>query len=231
MAEKFDVRLSEKYYSPDPSLRQNSWLGDYQTAYNEFRRDPDAFWDRVARELHWFSPYSKVKEWNYPYARWFLNGKTNITYNCLDRHVLNARRNKVALIWRGEDDTERIFTYRQLYREVMRVANGLRKLGVEKGDRVCIYMPMVPEQIISMLACARIGAVHSVVFGGFGAAALKQQDHRRRSQSCHHGRCHLPPGQIHSAQAYHRRSDHQRSECRTYRRPAEGTQPTGRDPP
>jgi len=175
MAEDFDVKLTEKQYTPDPLYRQNSWLGDYSEAYKEFERDPDAFWDKIARELHWFSPYSKVKEWNFPYAHWFIGGKTNITYNCLDRHVLNARRNKVALIWRGEDDTERIYTYRQLFREVMRVANGLKKLGVTRGDRVCIYMPMVPEQIISMLACARIGAVHSVVFGGFGAAALNSR--------------------------------------------------------
>jgi len=175
MAENFDVKLTEKHYLPDPSYCQNSWLGDYSKAYEEFRKDPDAFWDKIARELHWFAPYKQVKEWNYPYARWFIEGKTNITYNCLDRHVLNARRNKVALIWRGEDDTERIYTYRQLFREVMRVANGLKNLGVNKGDRVCIYMPMVPEQIISMLACARIGAVHSVVFGGFGAAALNSR--------------------------------------------------------
>lgn len=175
MAEDFDVKFTDRHYTPDPSYCQNSWLGDYSKAYEEFTRDPDAFWDRIAQELHWFTPYTQVKEWNFPYARWFLNGKTNITYNCLDRHVLNARRNKVALIWRGEDDTERIYTYRQLFREVMRVANGLKNLGVTKGDRVCIYMPMVPEQIISMLACARIGAVHSVVFGGFGAAALNSR--------------------------------------------------------
>ena len=160
---------------PIPPTGRTDWIGDYQKAYDEFRKDPDAFWDQIAQELHWFSPYSKVKEWNYPYARWFIDGKTNITYNCLDRNVQNARRNKVALIWKGEDDTERIFTYRQLLREVMRVANGLKKLGLTKGDRVCIYMPMVPEQIISMLACARIGAVHSVVFGGFGAAALNSR--------------------------------------------------------
>ncbi|RPI39655.1 MAG: acetate--CoA ligase [Methanoregulaceae archaeon] len=172
MAEDFNVRLTEKYYTPDPSYRQNSWIGDYQKAYDEFQKDPEAFWDRIAHELHWFSPYTKVREWNYPYARWFVDGKTNITYNCLDRNMENGRRNKVALIWKGEGDTERIYTYRQLLREVMRVANGLKNLGVTKGDRVCIYMPMVPEQIISMLACARIGAVHSVVFGGFGAAAL-----------------------------------------------------------
>jgi len=172
MAEDFNVKFTDKQYLPDPSVKKNSWIGDYQKAYNAFLQDPDGFWDKNASELHWFSPYTKVKEWNYPHARWFLDGKTNITYNCLDRHVINARRNKVALIWKGEDDCERIYTYRQLYREVMRLSNGLKKLGVVKGDRVCIYMPMVPEQIISMLACARIGAVHSVVFGGFGAAAL-----------------------------------------------------------
>ena len=175
MADNFDVILTEKNYIPDPSYKLNSWVGDYQTAYDEFRKDPDGFWDTIAHELHWFSPYTQVKEWNYPYARWFVDGKTNITHNCLDRHVIDGRRNKVALIWKGEDDTERIFTYRQLYREVMRVANGLKKLGVVKGDRVCIYMPMVPEQVISMLACARIGAVHSVVFGGFGASALNSR--------------------------------------------------------
>ena len=175
MAEDFDVKITDKYYTPDPSYRKNSWIGDYATAYEKFMRDPEKFWDEVARELHWFTQYQKVKEWNFPYAQWFTGGKTNITYNCLDRHVLGARRNKVALIWKGEDDSERIFTYRQLFREVNRVANGLKKLGVTKGDRVCIYMPMVPEQIISMLACARIGAVHSVVFGGFGAAALNSR--------------------------------------------------------
>ena len=175
MAEDFNVKFTDKQYLADPQIKKNSWIGDYQEAYNAFLQDPDGFWDTIASELHWFSPYNKVKEWNFPDARWFIDGKSNISYNCLDRHVQNSRRNKVALIWKGEDDTERIYTYRQLYREVMRFANGLKKLGVKKGDCVCIYMPMVPEQIISMLACARIGAVHSVVFGGFGAAALNSR--------------------------------------------------------
>ena len=130
MAEDFNVKFTEKYYTPDPSYRSNSWIGDYQKAYDEFRKDPEGFWDKIAHELHWFSPFTKVREWNYPYARWFVDGKTNITFNCLDRHVMNSRRNKVALIWKGEDDTERIYTYRLLLREVMRVANGLKKLGV-----------------------------------------------------------------------------------------------------
>ena len=136
MTGNFDVKLTEKNYTPDLSYKQNSWIGDYETAYDEFRKDPDGFWDKIAHELDWFSPYTKVKEWNYPYARWFVDGKTNITHNCLDRHVIDGRRNKVALIWKGEDDTERIYTYRQLYREVMRVANGLKKLGVGKGNRI-----------------------------------------------------------------------------------------------
>ncbi|MEN6610215.1 MAG: acetate--CoA ligase, partial [Methanoregulaceae archaeon] len=111
-------------------------------------------------------------DWNYPYARWFTNAKLNITLNCLDRHVKNARKNKVAIIWRGENGEERTLTYHKLLMAVMRFANGLKKLGVKKGDRVCIYMPMIPEHLIAILACARIGAVHSVVFGGFGVTAL-----------------------------------------------------------
>jgi len=176
MDKSADSVQQPKYYTPDPSYRTHSWMGDYTWTYNEFTRDPEKFWDNIAKKLHWFSPYDKVCEWNYPYAKWFLNGKTNITYNCLDRHVLGERRNKVALIWKGErPDEERVFTYRQLLREVQRFANGLKKLGVVKGDRVCIYMPVIPEQIIAMLACTRIGAIHSVVFGGYGAAALNQR--------------------------------------------------------
>ena len=151
-------------------------MGDYTWAYTEFLKDPDAFWAKIASKLHWYAPWDKVREWNYPYARWFVGGKTNITYNCLDRHVLGKNRNKVALIWKGEtEEEERVYTYRQLLREVNRFANGLKELGVGKGDRVCIYMPVIPEQVIAMLACARIGAVHSVVFGGYGAAALNQR--------------------------------------------------------
>ena len=176
MDKSADSGKDAKYYTPDPSYRVHSWMGDYTWTYNEFVKDPEKFWDHIAQKLHWFSPYDKVSEWNYPYAKWFVNGKTNITYNCLDRHVLGDRRNKVALIWKGERlDEERVFTYRQLYREVQRFANGLKKLGVGKGDRVCIYIPVIPEQIIAMLACTRIGAVHSVVFGGYGAAALNQR--------------------------------------------------------
>ena len=177
MAESFDVTLvdSEKFYTPDPSYKQQAWTKDYNQAYREFLADKEGFWEKQAHHLDWFRKWDKVLEWNYPYAKWFVNAKLNITYNCLDRHVFNHRRNKVALIWRGEEGEERTFTYKKLYHEVCRFANGLKKIGVTKGDRVCIYMPLVPEQVIAMLACARIGAVHSVVFGGFGVNALNMR--------------------------------------------------------
>jgi acetyl-CoA synthetase len=177
MTEDFDVKLVEdvKSYTPDPQYKKNAWMADYEKTYAGFLADPDGFWERMAKELDWIKPWDAVKEWNYPYARWFTNAKLNISANCLDRHVNNSRRNKVALIWRGDEGRERIFTYQKLLSQVARFANGLKKIGIKKGDCVCIYMPLVPEQIIAMLACARIGAVHNVVFGGFGAAALNMR--------------------------------------------------------
>ena len=177
MTEDFNVRLVEdvKSYTPDPQYKKNAWMGDYQKAYKDFLADPDGFWAKMASELDWIQPWSAVKEWNYPYAKWFINAQLNITANCLDRHVNDNRRNKVALIWQGEEGRERIFTYQKLLSQVSRFANALKNIGIKKGDCVCIYMPLVPEQIISMLACARIGAVHNVVFGGFGAAALSMR--------------------------------------------------------
>ena len=177
MTEDFNVKLVEdvKSYTPDPQYKKNAWMGDYQKAYNDFLADKDGFWAKMASELEWIRPWSAVKEWNYPYAKWFINAQLNITANCLDRHVKSQRRNKAALIWRGENGAERILTYQQLLSKVMRFSNALKKIGVKKGDRVCIYMPLVPEQMVAMLACARIGAVHSVVFGGFGSAALKMR--------------------------------------------------------
>ncbi|MGM0771464.1 MAG: acetate--CoA ligase [Halobacteriota archaeon] len=172
MSENFDVKLDSKSYLPDPSVKENSWMQNYEKVYNQFLKDPEKHWESVAEELEWFEKWDKVMEWEHPYAKWFTNARMNINCNCLDRHVFNGRRNKVAIIWVGDDGEEEIITYRQLYREVMKFANGLKSLGVEKGDRVCIYMPQVPEQIVAMLACARIGAVHSVVYGGFGSKAL-----------------------------------------------------------
>src|SRR5690349_11481099 len=147
-------------------------LADYERLYAEAERDPEAFWGNIARELHWFKPWDKVLEWKAPWAKWFVGGQLNLSYNCLDRHLETWRKNKAAIIWEGEPGDIRKITYQELLAEVSKFANALKKLGVKKGDRVAIYMGMVPELPIAMLACARIGAVHSVVFGGFSANAL-----------------------------------------------------------
>ncbi|HWQ66833.1 MAG TPA: acetate--CoA ligase [Methanospirillum sp.] len=172
MAEDFEVKLEKKSYTPDPSYQENSALGDYKKAYADFLKDPDGFWDTQAKELEWMRPWDAVKEWHYPDAKWFTNAQLNVTVNCLDRHVNSGRRNKLAIIWRGENGREELYTYRQLHRAVMRFSNALKKLGVQKGDRICFYMPFVPEHIVAILACARIGAIHSIVYAGFGAEAL-----------------------------------------------------------
>jgi acetyl-CoA synthetase len=145
------------------------------SVYAAAERDPEAFWESFARELEWSAPWSRVLEWKPPFARWFVDGKINASVNCLDRHVRTARRNKAALIWEGEPGDRRTLTYWDLFREVNRFASVLRGLGVNRGDRVAIYLPMVPELPVAMLACARIGAVHSVVFGGFSAASLRDR--------------------------------------------------------
>ncbi|MCP1662532.1 MAG: acetate--CoA ligase [Methanocalculus sp. MSAO_Arc1] len=171
MTEK-QVKLSTKTYMPDPIFCKDAFVKDADHVYQGYLTDPDGFWARISNELEWFQPFDTVKDWQHPFARWFVNGKTNISFNCLDRHIGSHRRNKVALFWQGDDGTTKSYTYWQLLREVERFANGLKSLGVAKGDTVCIYMPNVPEQVIAMLACARIGAVHSVVFAGFGSDAL-----------------------------------------------------------
>ena len=151
-------------------------LEAYQALYDRAKADPEAFWAELAeQELHWFQPWDKVLDWQPPHAQWFVNGKINISYNCLDRHLTTWRRNKAALIWEGEPGDSRTLTYAQLHREVCQFANVLKSLGVKKGDVVGIYMPMIPEAAIAMLACARIGAPHTVVFGGFSAEALRDR--------------------------------------------------------
>ena len=144
-----------------------------QSLYEEAQRDYEGFWARQAHELiSWDSPWTTVCEWDLPYSEWFVGGKLNASFNCLDRHVLAGRGNKVALYWEGEPGDTRVVTYADLLAEVQRFANALKKLGVQKGDRVNIYLPMVPEAAVAMLACARIGAAHSVVFGGFSSQSL-----------------------------------------------------------
>ncbi|HEY8348102.1 MAG TPA: acetate--CoA ligase [Symbiobacteriaceae bacterium] len=161
---------------PPENVVKEAVVPDYERYYQEAMADIEAYWDRVARtEVDWFRPYDKVLEWEYPHARWFVGGQINACYNALDRHADGPRRNKVALIWVGENGEERVYTFAMLRREVAKVAGGLKKLGVKKGDRVVIYMPLTPEGIFAMLACARIGAVHSVVYAGLGASALRQR--------------------------------------------------------
>jgi acetyl-CoA synthetase len=146
-----------------------------ESIYAQAQHDPEGFWAHVASELDWFVKWQKVLDWKQPDAKWFVGGKLNVSYNCIDRHLRGPRRNKAALVWVGEPGDRRTLTYWDLHREVCRFANGLKKLGVGRGDRIAIYMPMVPELPIAMLACARIGAVHSVVFGGFSAEALRDR--------------------------------------------------------
>jgi len=145
---------------------------EYDRIYAESVKDPEKFWGGIASDLHWFKKWDKVLEWNVPWAKWFTGGQINLSYNCLDRHVKSWRRNKAALIWEGEPGDSRTLTYQQLLVEVEKFSNVLKDLGVQKGDRVAIYMGMVPELPVAMLACARIGAVHSVIFGGFSANAV-----------------------------------------------------------
>ena len=140
-------------------------IEQYQELWQRAADDLEGFWDEIAREnLHWFSPYDKVLKWDEPFAQWFVGGKTNASYNCLDRHLGTPREEKTAIIWEGEPGDQRTLTYRQLHEEVCRFANVLKQQGITQGDVVSIYMPMVPELVIAMLACARIGAVHSVIF-------------------------------------------------------------------
>ena len=147
----------------------------YEEMHRRSLDEPDAFWSEVASELEWFEPWSKVLEWNEPFAKWFVGAKTNMAYNCLDRHLSSWRKNRVALLWEGEPGDQRILTYQMLHREVCRFANVLVSLGVRSGDRATIYLGMVPELPIAMLACARLGVMHNVVFGGFSAEALRDR--------------------------------------------------------
>ena len=169
------VLQEARQFEPPAEFRQQCYIKsqeDYERLYKEAAENPDRFWGNVAKELHWFKPWNKVLEWDVPWAKWFVGGETNISYNCLDRNVKNGKAGKTALIWEGEPGEIRTYTYQQLLTEVSKCANALKSLGIKKGDRVAIYMGMSPELPIALLACARIGAIHSVIFGGFSANAL-----------------------------------------------------------
>ncbi|MGC9224145.1 MAG: acetate--CoA ligase [Terracidiphilus sp.] len=175
-AQDLDSTLREnRVFPPSPEFRARAHfksLDEYEGLYKQSIEDPEQFWGNAARELDWFKPWDKVLEWDLPWAKWFTGGKINLSYNCVDRHALGGRRNKTALIWEGEPGEIRRLTYAELHAEVQRFASALKSLGIGKGDRVAVYMGMTPELAIALLACARIGAVHSVIFGGFASNAI-----------------------------------------------------------
>jgi acetyl-CoA synthetase len=171
-----DSTLNERrVFPPPPEFSSRAHVkskDEWDRLSRAAEADPEKFWGEIARELHWFRPWDKVLEWDAPWAKWFVGGQINLSYNCLDRHVATWRKNKAAIIWEGEPGEVRTLTYQQLLAEVSKLANSLKSLGIRKGDCVAIYMGMVPELPVALLACARIGAVHSVIFGGFSANAL-----------------------------------------------------------
>jgi acetyl-CoA synthetase len=173
-AEFSDLLREDRSFPPPEPFRAAALVRDEQI-YADAARDPEAFWARLASELEWSSPWTRVLEWDPPHAKWFVGGTLNASVNCVDRHLNGPRRNKAAIIWEGEPGDRRTLTYFDLHREVSRFANVLKSLGVDRGDRVALYLPMIPELAIAMLACARIGAVHSVVFGGFSAESLRDR--------------------------------------------------------
>jgi acetyl-CoA synthetase len=187
-ATHIDSTLTESRKFPPPAdFSAKAWvknLDEYKALRKRADEDPESFWAECARNLHWFKPFNKTLEWNFPFAKWFLGGTINASYNCLDRHLSGPRRNKVALIWEGEPGDSRVLTYQMLADEVGRCANALKSLGVKDGDRVAIYMPLVPEAAVAMLACARIGAIHSVVFGGFSSEALADRINDAEAKVC-----------------------------------------------
>ncbi|MGH9907171.1 MAG: acetate--CoA ligase [Pyrinomonadaceae bacterium] len=169
------ILQEQRVFPPPPEFSAAAHvksMEELESLRAEASANPEAFWARMALELEWFKKWDTVLHWEPPHAQWFIGGKLNISHNCLDRHLSTWRRNKAALVWEGEPGDQRTLTYQQLHGEVSRFANVLKRSGVEKGDRVALYMPLIPELAISMLACARIGATHSVIFGGFSSAAL-----------------------------------------------------------
>ncbi|RME04009.1 MAG: acetate--CoA ligase [Planctomycetota bacterium] len=187
MSQEIESILKEQRTFPPPKEFSSQAyipnLDEYQKLYRRSIEDPTAFWSEWAQKLLlWDTPFKEVLRWNPPFAQWFLGGQLNASTNCLDRHLDTWRKNKAAIVWEGEPGEERVLTYQDLHRQVCQLANVLLEKGVKPGDRIAIYMPMVPEAVVAMLACARIGAVHSVIFGGFSAQALA--DRIQDAQAC-----------------------------------------------
>jgi len=174
-----NVMKESRLFLPSEHFAARARIGsmaEYQRLWEKAAADPEAFWGEMAAELPWFEPYEKVLDWKPPFAKWFVGGRTNVSYNCLDAHLDTPRRDKAALLWEGEPGDVRVLTYRELHAEVCKFANVLKRLGIGRGDVVAMYMPMVPELAIAMLACARIGAVHSIVFAGFSSEAVADRN-------------------------------------------------------
>ncbi|MFY9270339.1 MAG: acetate--CoA ligase [Candidatus Manganitrophaceae bacterium] len=172
------VLKERRLFKPKKTFSQEAHIPSmeaYKRLYRKAEKEPEAFWAGLAKELVWFKPWKKTLEWKPPFARWFIGGKINISSNCLDRHLETWKKNKAAILWEGEPGDSRVLTYQDLHREVCKFANVLKGEGIVKGDRVAIYMPMIPELAIAMLACARIGATHSIIFGGFSSTALRDR--------------------------------------------------------
>jgi acetyl-CoA synthetase len=182
MSDELSALLKEtRRFNPSEPLRAAAHARDPEI-YARAAEDPEGFWASFASELEWMRPWDRVLEWNPPHAKWFVGGRLNASVNCIDRHLRGARRNKAAILWEGEPGDRRTLTYFDLFRQVSAFANVLRSLGVQKGDRVALYLPLIPELAIAMLACARIGAVHSVVFGGFSAESLRDRINDARAR-------------------------------------------------
>jgi acetyl-CoA synthetase len=181
------VMLENRLFPPAAAFAAKSRIGspqEYEALYTRAKRDPEKFWGDLAREeLHWFRPFDKVLEWNEPFAKWFVGGQTNVSYNCLDAHLAAGRGDRRAIVWEGEPGEQRTLSYAELHREVCQFASGLKSLGLKQGDVATIYMPMVPELAVAMLACARLGIVHSVVFGGFSAEAIADRNNDAKAKA------------------------------------------------
>jgi len=180
-----NVMRESRVFPPSPEFSSRARIGsmaEYEEMWNRAAADIPGFWGKMAAELHWFQPYQKVLQWDEPFAKWFVGGQTNVSYNCLDVHLGTPRQNKAAYIFEGEPGDVRVLTYQMLHQEVCKFANVLKGLGIGKGDVVSMYMPMIPELAIAMLACTRIGAVHSVVFGGFSSEAIAERNNDARAR-------------------------------------------------
>jgi acetyl-CoA synthetase len=179
------VLKEKRMFAPPPQFAPQAHiksLAEYEKIWKRAAADPYGFWAEQAESLAWFKKWDKVLEWNEPFAKWFVGGKINASFNCVDRHLEGPRKNKAALIWEGEPGDTRVLRYQDLHREVCKFANALKKLGIKPGDRVTIYLPMIPEAVIAMLGCARIGATHSVIFGGFSAEAVADRNNDAKAR-------------------------------------------------